>query len=110
MRSSSFFSGLVLFIILMVLPLSKQDGSGLPPNWWVNSKARGISSYQEYQTLVDTELKDKFVFIDFYMQNCYWCYVVLEDFNRLIDDMYDYYGTDKVAILKADGMAIRQLS
>ena len=59
---------------------------------------------------MDNEFKDKFVFIDFYMQNCYWCYQVLEEFNRLTIDMFEFYGTEKIAIVKIDGMQLRQIS
>ena len=52
---------------------------------------------------MDGELKDKFVFIDFFMQQCKWCYLLTDDFNKLITDIEDWYGTDKVAFLKIDG-------
>jgi hypothetical protein len=59
---------------------------------------------------MEGELRDKFIFIDFYMQYCKWCYFILEDFNRLIDDMEDWYGKEKVAILKVDGEVVWEMS
>ncbi len=44
------------------------------------------------------------------MQYCKWCYFILEDFNRLIDDMEDWYGKEKVAILKVDGEVVWEMS
>lgn len=73
------------------------------------SKARPVTSYEEYRRLTEVELKDKFIFIDFYMQQCPWCYRVIDDFNRLIDDMNEWYGPEKVAILKIDGPNVRDL-
>ena len=59
---------------------------------------------------MEGELREKFIFIDFYMQYCKWCYFILEDFNRLIDDMEDWYGKEKVAILKVDGEVVWEMS
>ena len=86
-------------------------GSGsLPPNWWEQSKARPIASYADYLNLVNGEAKNKFVFIDFYMEYCPWCYYILDDFNRLIDDMHNWYGPEKVEVIKIDGQKNRKLA
>jgi thiol-disulfide isomerase/thioredoxin len=53
--------------------------------------------------------KDKFVFLDFYMEYCVWCYYIMDDFNRLITDMNTWYGPEKVAFIKVDGNKIRKL-
>jgi thiol-disulfide isomerase/thioredoxin len=52
---------------------------------------------------LEKDLKDKFIFIDFYMEHCPWCYYILEDFNQLIDEMNEMYGPEKVAFVKIDG-------
>lgn len=60
--------------------------------------------------MLNEELKDKFIFIDFYMQHCKWCYYIMADWNRLIDDMEKWYGTDKVTFLKVDGNFVVEVS
>ena len=56
----------------------------------------------EFNEFVQGEGKNKHIFLDFYMQNCKWCYVMQEDFNKISDDMRTWFG-DKVAFLKVDG-------
>jgi hypothetical protein len=53
--------------------------------------------------LINNEAKDKFVFVDFYQQWCRWCYVLVEDFNKISTDMIEWYGEDKVEFWKVDG-------
>ena len=54
-------------------------------------------------TSPDAELKDKHVFIDFYMQGCYWCYVFQEEWNMLVNDITEMYGKENVEFVKIDG-------
>lgn len=45
------------------------------------------------------------------MQQCYWCYHCLEDFNRIVEDFEgDEDLRDKVAFIKIEGPAIRQFA
>lgn len=44
------------------------------------------------------------------MPHCYWCYHILNDFNKIIDDFSKPHLRDKVAFLKIDGPAVRQFS
>ena len=74
------------------------------------SKALHIHDSEEYFNLVNGEAKNKFVFIDFYMEYCPWCYYILDDFNRLIDDMTLWYGPERVVFIKIDGHKNRKLS
>ena len=48
------------------------------------------------------EFKNKFVFIDFFMENCPWCYYMVDDFNRIMDDMIEWYGEDNVAFIREE--------
>lgn len=82
----------------------------MPDYWWEQSLAEPIESSQQYLDLIQGAYKDKVVFIDFYMEYCSWCYYILEDFNRLINEMTAIYGADKVAFIKVDGNKIRKLS
>ena len=59
---------------------------------------------------MDGELKHKFIFIDFYMQHCKWCYLITDDFNKLIVDTESWFGKEAVAFLKVDGQLVWQLS
>jgi thiol-disulfide isomerase/thioredoxin len=58
---------------------------------------------EEYMNLVQGEAKNKHIFIDFYMEGCYYCYVLQNDFNDIADDMYAWYGKENVEIIKVDG-------
>ena len=78
----------------------------MPPNWWLNTDGLPITSDSQFKDLMtapDALLKDKHVFIDFYMQGCYWCYVFQEEWNQLVADMKELYGEDKVEFVKIDG-------
>lgn len=46
---------------------------------------------------------NKTVFIDFYMENCYWCYDFQKDWNKLVTDVTAMYGQDQVLFVKIDG-------
>jgi hypothetical protein len=53
-----------------------QCGGNIPAGWWKNTHAKSIGSMAEYKQLVDGEAKNKHIFIDFYMQGCYYCYIL----------------------------------
>jgi thiol-disulfide isomerase/thioredoxin len=100
----------ILLVLALVALSQVQAGSGsLPPNWWEGCKARPIASYGEYAELMQGEFKNKFVFVDFFMDYCPWCYYIMDDFNRLIEDMNQLYGKDKVAFIKVEGPKNRKL-
>eukprot|EP00347_Sterkiella_histriomuscorum_P006584 403352215 len=93
------------------MSLSKASNQPLPANWWLQSKARHIKTWQEYQDELNNGfLKNRFIFLDFYMQNCPWCYKVLDDFNRLIDDVTEWYGPEQVAFISIDGPYNRDIA
>ena len=69
-----------------------------------------MKSADQFYQMLNGELKEKFVVIDFYMQYCKWCYFIMEDFNRIIDDFTGWYGADQVAFLKVDGQIIWELA
>ena len=99
-----------IFTIIMTLfvKISHEAGGGeIPANWWLQAKARPIKSYAEFLDLLKGEYKDKTIFIDFYMQHCYWCYHCLNDFNKASDEILALYGSDRVAFVKVDGTKIR---
>jgi thiol-disulfide isomerase/thioredoxin len=73
-------------------------------------KARPVKDSQEYNELMQGELRNKFVFVDFYMDYCPWCYYILDDFNRLVEDMYEWYGKENVAFIKIDGPRNKKLT
>lgn len=57
----------------------------------------------------DATLKDKHIFVDFYMQRCFWCYDFQQDWNQLVTDFTEEYG-DKVVFMKIDGPNLYQIS
>ena len=59
---------------------------------------------------MDGELKHKFIFIDFYMQHCKWCYLITDDFNKLIEDTESWFGKEAMAFLKVDGQLVWQMA
>lgn len=52
---------------------------------------------------------DKFIMIDFYMQNCHWCQVFQGEWNNLVDDFDDWFGPS-VIFAKVDGPSNYYLS
>ena len=78
----------------------------MPANWWLNTDGLAITSDSQFKDLMtrdDAKLKDKHVFVDFYMQGCYWCYVFQEDWNQLVNDVTEMSGADNVEFVKIDG-------
>ncbi len=82
----------------------------MPEGWWKQCKARPVHDYKEYTALVTGEMKDKFVFVDTYMEHCPYCYYCLQDFNQIIEDMTKWYGTESIAFIKVDGTRVREFS
>ncbi|TNV76420.1 hypothetical protein FGO68_gene10586 [Halteria grandinella] len=97
-------------LILLLALLATQAIAQLPQNWWLQNKALPVESGWGYQNLLDGDLKDKVIIIDFYMQYCKWCYYVVEDFNRLKSDVERWYGPDKVAFIKIDGQLVSDVA
>ena len=64
----------MLILSVLLLSTTLAGGGGIPPNWWLNTIGLSVTSNEQYKTLINGELADKHVFIDFYMQGCYWCY------------------------------------
>ena len=67
-------------------------GGSMPPNWWENTLGTPITSNSMYKELIAGKLDEnevrqpgtianKHIFIDFYMQHCYWCYDFQADWN-----------------------------
>ena len=60
---------ILTYIIPFALILSMAStGGSLPNQWWKKCKARQVESFQEYKNLMEGELKNKVVFIDFFME------------------------------------------
>ena len=92
-----------LLLLLILIFYYARGQYSIPPNWWLKNNARQVTSAEDFQTLLDGNLKHKFIFIDFYMQHCKWCYLITDDFNKLIEDTESWFGKDAVAFLKVDG-------
>ena len=60
--------------------------------------------------MVNGKHKGKTLFLDFYMERCPYCYYIVNDFNRLISELTEEYGEDKVAFLKINGPNIKPLA
>ena len=85
----------------------------MPANWWLNTDGLAITSDSQFKELISSQeatLADKHVFIDFYMQGCYWCYVFQKEWNDLVTDMKEMYGEDNVEFVKIDGQKVYEPS
>ena len=63
--------------MIVLASLFVSTAFALPSKWWKNTKGVPVESYSQYKELVTSEsasMADKHIFIDFYMQNCYWCF------------------------------------
>lgn len=58
--------------------------------------------------ITEGELKGKIIFLEFFMQQCPWCYKTMDDYNRLIDDLLEWYGPEKVDFVAVDGPNARE--
>lgn len=65
-KLSLLFSFLVAFHSLRV--------QGQPADWYKNTKGLAIDSSEQLDHIIDTQ-RDKFILLDFYMQQCHWCFV-----------------------------------
>ena len=86
--------------------LASCGGGGMPDKWWLNTDGLAITSNAQFKELIsgtEPTLADKHVFIDFYMQGCYWCYVFQEEWNQLVGDVTEMYGAENVEFVKIDG-------
>ena len=95
-----------LFSVASVLMsyMTVEAGGGMPPNWWLTTEGISIKSNEHFKELVTGKLSngvkvpgtmhDKHVFIDFFMEHCYWCWAFQADWNRLVHDMQQLYGED----------------
>ena len=101
---------ILISLCLCLLISSALAGGDLPDGWWKKCKARPIKDYKEYTSLVSGELKDKFIFVDTYMEHCPYCYYCLEDFNKIVEDMTKWYGSESIAFIKVDGTRTREFS
>jgi DUF1365 family protein len=52
---------------------------------------------------VPGKIAHKHIFIDFYMQQCFWCWDFQKDWNKLVKEMTKAYGEENVEFLKVDG-------
>lgn len=94
MMGSKIWTALSFTIAIFGLLEVVNCGGNMPAKWWTNTHARAIHSLGELKELVQGEAKEKHIFIDFYMQGCHYCYILQEDFNRIADDMIDWFGKD----------------
>ncbi len=58
----------MLLILLLVAFVT-----GQPANWFKDTKGILIDSPESLDSLMESN-KDKFIMVDFYMEQCYWCY------------------------------------
>ena len=93
------------FLNLLLLVDSQQS---LPDKWWEKNKSKSIINFDLYINSMNEEYKDKFVIIDFYQKWCHWCYLFIDDYNRIIDDFTSWYG-DQIVFLKVDGDEVFQI-
>lgn len=101
---------IALTLMIAFTSLTQGGGGNLPPNWWKASHARQVDSLRDLDYLLANDWKNKFVFVDFYLKQCYWCWKILDDFNRLADNLKLWYGEDQVEIIKVDGGIARDIS
>jgi thiol-disulfide isomerase/thioredoxin len=97
---------------MALIPQALAGGGGMPDRWWLNTEGLSVTSNQQYKELVsgsDPEYKDKHVFIDFYMQGCFWCYKFQAEWNQIVNDLSEEFG-DSVVFMKIDGNNVYEVS
>ena len=96
-----------IFFIFTILTLASAN---LPYRWWDGCLARSVDSIDDYNSLLDGELKNKFIVLDFYMQGCPYCYQFQNEFNKIIEDFTAWYGKEQIEFLKIDGQVVWEIS
>lgn len=56
------------------------------------------------------ESKDKHIFIEFYSNNCIYCYEFMEEYNKIYDFFMENYGADQIQIFKINGNDLMDLT
>jgi len=85
-------------------------GGAMPDNWWEECHAKQEYTWSDLTDKLQHEWKHKYVFVDFFMQKCYWCWKALPDFNEFMDNMREEYGEDQVEFIKVDAKSGRDIS
>lgn len=67
MRQYSILTG-ILACLSVFTQVNCGGGQGLPNKWWTNTRGKPVYSLDEFKDLINGDLKDKHVFVDFYMQ------------------------------------------
>ena len=70
-----------------------------PANWWKDTHGIHIDSAEQLDTLMETT---QFIMLDFYMEQCHWCFVFQAEWNQIVDDFTKWYG-DKILFAKVNG-------
>lgn len=58
--------------LLALTPLLQLALSTFQGAWWEQTKGTQIHTAEDLDALIDAN-PDKFILLDFYMQNCHWC-------------------------------------
>ncbi|CDW79892.1 thioredoxin domain-containing protein [Stylonychia lemnae] len=110
MKQSIILAHLMFSILSLLLLVKQSQAEIIPPNWWEKVNARSVSGWDDFKKITEVDHKDKIIFIDFYMQYCPWCFRLMDDFNRIVEDMTEWYGPEQVLFLKIDGPYNRDIS
>lgn len=72
----------------MIFALLAAVAMALPPSWWEQTKGVSIVTPEQLDELLLT----KVVLLDFYMEQCQWCYLFQQEWNALADDFRGWFG------------------
>ena len=66
----------------------------LPADWHLKAKMKSIESTDEINLLLEGPDKEKHVFIEFYTMYCKFCYMFVDDYNKVYDFFMDNFGEE----------------
>lgn len=69
-----------------------------------------VKTYQELLDYANGEGKYKHLIVDFYMENCKYCYEFQSSWNQIVGDLTSLYGEDVIEFIKVDGEKVRDIS
>jgi thiol-disulfide isomerase/thioredoxin len=98
-----------LSLILAFAVFANSHGGNMPDNWWEDCNAKQVFTWADLSDKLQNEWKHKYVFVDFFMQKCYWCWKALPEFNAFVDNMREEYGDDQVEFIKVDAKSGRDI-
>lgn len=72
------------------------------PDWYLSGTCPDLEDADELLDLCESSATDKHIFVEFYLPQCYYCYMFSDTWEELYEYFSEYY-SDQVLMYRADG-------